>query len=242
MTLQLASTSDLQREHNHRTRINRALRLLRRVKTSAEAGDPVPPLAELARLTGLAVPQAESNLHAIDRMIAAAEAERKAINRRMALARALADTTPFEQDDDTEEVPRVSPAPPVAAPPAPPASPLDSEAARLAQISPQALDGLPYGAILLDTTGRIVRYNDTESRLARLPAEAVLGRNFFTEVAPCTRVRAFEGRFRDLAAGVGPAVVTFDFTFPFPFGAQHVSVLLTRGTNPGTVLLALLRK
>ena len=78
--------------------------------------------------------------------------------------------------------------------------------------------------------------------MARLPAEAVLGRNFFTEVAPCTRVRAFEGRFRDLASGVGPPVVTFDFTFPFPFGAQHVAVLLTPGATAGTILLALLRR
>lgn len=78
--------------------------------------------------------------------------------------------------------------------------------------------------------------------MARLPVEAVLGRNFFTEVAPCTRVKEFEGRFRALAAGEGAGLVTFDFTFPFPFGAQRVSVMLTRGANPGTVIMALLRR
>jgi len=37
-------------------------------------------------------------------------------------------------------------------------------------------------------------------------------------------------------------VVSFDFVFPFPFGAQRVAVLLTRGANPGTVIMALLRR
>jgi photoactive yellow protein len=56
------------------------------------------------------------------------------------------------------------------------------------------LDALPVGAILLDTEGRVLRYNRAEASLARLSPGEVIGRNFFSEVAPCTRVREFQGR------------------------------------------------
>lgn len=183
----------------------------------------MPGLPEILAVTGLEHPGVESPGPAIEALIQRATAEREAVNRRLRLARALGRAVSAE-DAPTEE------------------SPLANEAARLARISPRELDGLPYGAILMDSAGRVVAYNDTESRMARLPVEAVLGRNFFTEVAPCTRVKEFEGRFRDLAAGEGREVVTFEFTFPFPFGAQKVSVMLTRGSAPGTVMMALLRR
>lgn len=211
-----------------RDRLNRALRALRRVRDGLDAGADPPDLDEIALLTGVARPVGAAPRDALDAMIAAAEAERDAITRQLRAARAI---------DALREAP---PAPTPAARFG--ASPMLDEVARLGRIQPDQLDGLPYGAIVLDATGRVLAYNDTESRMARLPAEAVLGRNFFTEVAPCTQVREFEGRFRTLAAGLGPQAVTFDFTFPFQFGPQGVSVLLTRGAAPGTVVLALWRR
>ena len=215
-----------QQAHNEtqrRDRLNRALKLLRRLDEAVAAGDPVPALPEILAVTGLEHPGVESPGAAIGALIQRATAEREAVNRRLRLARAL-DRAVSAEEPPAEE------------------SPLANEAARLARISPRELDGLPYGAILMDSAGRVVAYNDTESRMARLPVETVLGRNFFTEVAPCTRVKEFEGRFRALAAGEGREVVTFDFTFPFPFGAQRVSVMLTRGSAPGSVMMALLRR
>lgn len=212
--------------------LTRNIRLLRRVRDAVAAGDPAPSLGEVLRVTGLPHPGVDSPAAAFDALLTTAEDERRALNRRLRLTRELGSAA-------------AAPAPPLApsAPPAPAAvSPLAEEAARLARVSSRDLDRLPYGAIVLDATGRVVAYNDTESRMARLPVEAVLGRNFFTEVAPCTRVQAFEGRFRTLAAGDGPQVVTFDFTFPFPFGTQRVAVMITRGATPGTVIMALLRR
>ena len=195
-------------------------------------------------MTGLLPTATDDPLTAIESLIEAATAEREASNRRIKLAKALSDASRGR--------PAATSAPAAAAPspssPQPVArsnvegSPLVDEADRLAKISARDLDSLPYGAILLDESGRILSYNDTESRMARLPIEAVLGRNFFTEVAPCTRVKEFEGRFRALASGQSLPVVSFDFVFPFPFGAQRVAVLLTRGANPGTVIMALLRR
>jgi photoactive yellow protein len=227
-----------------RDQLNQSLKLLRRVREAALAGDPVPPVEELMAMTGLLPTATDDPLTAVESLIEAATAEREASNRRIKLAKALSDASRGR--------PAATSAPAAAAPspssPQPVArsnvegSPLVDEADRLAKISARDLDSLPYGAILLDESGRILSYNDTESRMARLPIEAVLGRNFFTEVAPCTRVKEFEGRFRALASGQGLPVVSFDFVFPFPFGAQRVAVLLTRGANPGTVIMALLRR
>lgn len=48
------------------------------------------------------------------------------------------------------------------------------------------LQDTSFGVIAMDTEHRVVFYNRTESALAGLAAERVVGRHFFTEVAPCT--------------------------------------------------------
>lgn len=227
-------------EARRRDRVNRTIRLLRRLGESVAAGDPVPPLSEILAITGLAHPGTERMEQAVPALLAAAEAEREALNRRLRLSRELRAAAPLDRAPSASFTPPPSPAPPPTPTLTP--SPVLDDAARLARVSSRDLDGLPYGAILLDTSGRIVAYNDTESRMARLPVEAVVGRNFFTEVAPCTRVKDFEGRFRALASGEGAGLASFDFTFPFPFGAQRVSVLLTRHQQPGHVIMALIRR
>ena len=45
------------------------------------------------------------------------------------------------------------------------------------------LDTLPFGAIRLDRTGKILSYNATEARLTGRDPKRVIGRNFFTDVA-----------------------------------------------------------
>jgi photoactive yellow protein len=76
------------------------------------------------------------------------------------------------------------------------------------------LDALPMGIIHLDLTGRVLKYNRAEGELAGVaPADAV-GRSFFEEVAPCTRVRQFEGQFREgVAARSLHAVFPYEFRF-----------------------------
>jgi len=79
------------------------------------------------------------------------------------------------------------------------------------------LDTLPYGMIQLDATGRILKYNAVESRLASLPQAQAIGKQFFTEIAPCTKVQAFYGRFRE-----GVIRESLDATFQFHFAfKQH---------------------
>ena len=76
------------------------------------------------------------------------------------------------------------------------------------------LDALPYGMIQLDANGRILKYNAVESRLASLPQAQAVGREFFTEVAPCTKVQEFYGRFKE---GVLRESLDSSFQFHFAF-------------------------
>jgi photoactive yellow protein len=53
----------------------------------------------------------------------------------------------------------------------------------------------------------------------------VIGKNFFADVAPCTNVQAFAGRFRE---GVGrkDMHVIFPYRFDFQMAPRDVSVTL----------------
>jgi photoactive yellow protein len=48
------------------------------------------------------------------------------------------------------------------------------------------LDDEDFGVIAMDTDHRVVFYNRAESALSGLTPERVVGRHFFSEVAPCT--------------------------------------------------------
>ena len=96
----------------------------------------------------------------------------------------------------------------------------------LLQLSPEEADALPYGLILIDPDGVIIGYNAAESRLSGLARSEVLGRDFFRDVAPCTRVRAFAGLYRKMVEAGEPGDARFDFVFRFSYGQKRVSVLL----------------
>jgi photoactive yellow protein len=101
-------------------------------------------------------------------------------------------------------------------------------------LDPADLDGHPFGVIQLSETGRVLAYNAYEEQLARLRREDVVGKHFFFEVAPCTRVRAFYGRFVDGVA-IGALDVTFGFVFPFEHGAREVEITMWRRDVDGTI-------
>lgn len=104
------------------------------------------------------------------------------------------------------------------------------------------LDKLPYGLIVLDVEGRVLFYNETESRYAGFSRERVLGKNFFGEVAPCTRVQEFEGAFRQFVAGKLGRVHFFDFVFHFKHGSQTVLIGFSPGRQRGQVNVMLTRR
>jgi len=93
------------------------------------------------------------------------------------------------------------------------------------RMNEEELDALPFGAIRLDKGGKVLSYNATEAKLTGRDPKRVIGRNFFTDVAPCTNVQAFAGRFREGVAK-GDMHVIFPYRFDFQMAPRDVTVTL----------------
>ena len=105
------------------------------------------------------------------------------------------------------------------------------ELLRIPDLSEEALDDLPFGVIVLAKDGTILAYNPAEGALAGRTPSAVIGRHFFSEVAPCTSVQEFQGVFREFCEQ-GETSRTFRFTFHFPGGPVRVQIVfLHRGAD-----------
>ena len=87
------------------------------------------------------------------------------------------------------------------------------------------LDELPLGVVVLNAEGRVIAYNRYEEVLACRKRETVLGKKFFSEVAPCLNVKYlgldFEKRIHQ-----GPIHVETEFEFALPFLTQPRDVYL----------------
>jgi photoactive yellow protein len=98
-------------------------------------------------------------------------------------------------------------------------------------LNPDQLDSLPFGAIQLDHDGIILQYNDYESRLAGVGKSRAIGKNFFTDIAPCTNVREFRGRFTE---GVARKQLHEKFQYHFSFKKNPMDVTVSLYYNEFT--------
>ncbi len=112
---------------------------------------------------------------------------------------------------------------------------------RMIDIAADRLDDLPFGAIVVDHSGTIVAYNQYEARLARKERDAVIGRNFFRDVAPCTAVQAFEGRMRTFIGTNATVSESFDYFFPFAHGSVDVTITFLKLPGKKQILIAVER-
>jgi len=89
------------------------------------------------------------------------------------------------------------------------------------------IDALDVGVIQLSDDGCITLYSKAESRLTGVKASQILGRNLFTDVAPCTNNSLVMGR---VFAGVraGELDETFDYTFTYRMEPTAVVLTLYR--------------
>jgi photoactive yellow protein len=62
------------------------------------------------------------------------------------------------------------------------------------------LDALPFGVVAMAPNGKVISYNIAESRLSGLTPANVVGRHFFSAVAPCTNNFMVAHRFETEAA------------------------------------------
>jgi photoactive yellow protein len=106
--------------------------------------------------------------------------------------------------------------------------PFDLERAK--RLTGDDLDALPFGVIVVDRLGTVLEYNAYESTLSGLDRPNVVGKNFFHDIAPCTAVREFEGRFTDFVDSHDTSIEPFSFLFPFTRGPAKVTIVFVRLT------------
>lgn len=93
---------------------------------------------------------------------------------------------------------------------------------RLAQ-NPAHVEALPFGAIQLDRSGKILRYNKSEGLISGRTPEQVIGRNFFNEIAPCAKGRALQKAFYE-AVSHGQVNRVMDYTFDYKMAPTKVKI------------------
>ena len=98
---------------------------------------------------------------------------------------------------------------------------------KLAALGRSDADAQPFGIVQVTDDGTIRLYNKYESELAGVAPTAAEGRNFFTQVAPCTNNRLVYGKFKDgIAAGQLDA--EFNYTFTYKMKPTNVKIRLLR--------------
>jgi photoactive yellow protein len=97
-------------------------------------------------------------------------------------------------------------------------------AAQIEAMGAAALDALPFGIIGLDHGGMVVLYTMAEARYAGLPRETVLGRHFFTAVAPCMNNALVAARLE----AEGDLDVVIDYVLTFRMRPARVKVRLIK--------------
>jgi len=97
----------------------------------------------------------------------------------------------------------------------------------LLHLGPDEYNRLPFGFITVDVAGNILRFNAFESEYCGLAEADVRGRSFFRDVAPCTSVREFEGRFQEMIAGNEERLARFRYVFRFAGGERLVQISMT---------------
>ncbi|MFP4694901.1 photoactive yellow protein [Thiohalospira sp.] len=93
----------------------------------------------------------------------------------------------------------------------------------LAKMKDGDLNNLAFGAIQLDADGNILQYNAAEGDITGRDPKAVIGKNFFKDVAPCTDSQEFSGRFKEGVKN-GDLNAMFEYTFDYQMQPTKVKV------------------
>ena len=93
----------------------------------------------------------------------------------------------------------------------------------LAQLDNSQIDALAFGAIQLDRDGKVLAFSRTESEMTNRDPKDVIGKDFFNEVAPCTRRPEFYGAFQK-GVEEGKLSTVFDYVFDYKMNPTKVRV------------------
>lgn len=104
---------------------------------------------------------------------------------------------------------------------------------KLGSLAKNEADSAAYGIVKVDNNGKIILYNQYEAELAGITTGSAEGKNFFTEIAPCTNNKLFWGKFK---AGVdaGELNSSFNYTFTYKMKPTNVAIHLLHDKNSKT--------
>ena len=88
---------------------------------------------------------------------------------------------------------------------------------------PSRAELLPFGAIMVNQHGDVMRYNHVESGIAGRSVGEVVGKIFFNDVAPCAKGQAFYNHFFRAVAD-GHVNTMFDYQFDYKMQATNVRI------------------
>lgn len=100
----------------------------------------------------------------------------------------------------------------------------------MAKLGAGEVDALAFGAIQLDDDGKILQYNAAEGAITGRDPKAVIGKNFFTEVAPCTKTAEFYGKFQDGVRNSNLNVM-FEYKFDYEMSPTKVKVHMKKSLD-----------
>ncbi len=123
---------------------------------------------------------------------------------------------------------------------------INFEGVNLAELLPRIPDtvknGLPFGIVKMDLKGTILEYNMAEGELTGVDPNWAIGKNFFDDVAMCTKTQAFYGRFVE-GVKLGFLNVVFEYVFDHQKSATKVKVhMFTMPDSLGKKTVVLLVK
>jgi photoactive yellow protein len=95
------------------------------------------------------------------------------------------------------------------------------------------IDGFGFGLVVMDREGGVVGYNQAESDLSGLPADGVIGRNFFVDIGPCTNNYLIAQRYQDSASQQEGLDEQLDYVFTYRMAPTPVRLrlLARRGSS-----------
>lgn len=103
----------------------------------------------------------------------------------------------------------------------------------LSKLTAREVDQLAFGAVQLDGKGTILQYNAAEASITGRDARAVIGRNFFRDVAPCTSTPGFKGVF-DAGVRDGNLNTMFEYVFDYNMSPTKVKIHMKKAISDGT--------
>lgn len=90
---------------------------------------------------------------------------------------------------------------------------------------PSRVEMLPFGAIMVDQQGNVLRFNHVESDISGRSVADVVGRNFFNDIAPCAKGQVFYNHFFRAVAD-GQVNTMFDYQFDYKMKPTNVRIHL----------------